>query len=74
MRLPDLLRLALKPFRTRLLESLLIVVGVAIGVGVVTTMLTLILASGNQLRNFQNSSSAREVRLAVCLGCCARGG
>ncbi len=65
MRLPDLLRLAIKPFRTRLLESLLIVVGVAISVGVVTTMLTLILASSEQLRQFQNSLSAREVRLAV---------
>ena len=65
MRLPDLLRLAVKPFRTRILESLLIVVGVAIGVGVVTTMLTLILASTDQLRSFQNSLSAREVRLAV---------
>jgi hypothetical protein len=39
----DILRTATRPIRTRSLESALIVVAVALGVGVVTAMLVLIL-------------------------------
>ena len=43
MNLGDVLLTATRPIRTRSLESALIVVAVALGVGVVTAMLALIL-------------------------------
>jgi putative ABC transport system permease protein len=59
----DTLRLAFKPFRTRFLESLLIIVGVALGVGVITAMLTLVLYNNARAQGFQSSLYAREVQL-----------
>ena len=58
-----MLRTATRPIRTRSLESALIVVAVALGVGVVTAMLALILNGLAQQRDYQDSLYARELLL-----------
>jgi ABC-type antimicrobial peptide transport system permease subunit len=57
----DLLRTATRPIRTRSLESGLIVVAVALGVGVVTAMMSLILNGLEQERALSESLYAREL-------------
>jgi ABC-type antimicrobial peptide transport system permease subunit len=59
----DILRTATRPIRTRSLESALIVVAVALGVGVVTAMLALILNGLEQERSMSESLYARELVL-----------
>jgi ABC-type antimicrobial peptide transport system permease subunit len=59
--LGDVLLTATRPIRTRSLESALIVVAVALGVGVVTAMLALILNGLAQERDLQDSLYAREL-------------
>jgi ABC-type antimicrobial peptide transport system permease subunit len=59
----DILRTATRPIRTRSLESALIVVAVALGVGVVTAMLALILNGLEQERGLRESLYARELVL-----------
>jgi ABC-type antimicrobial peptide transport system permease subunit len=61
MNLADIFRTATRPIRTRSLESALIVVAVALGVGVVTAMLALILNGLAQERDLQGSLYAREL-------------
>jgi ABC-type antimicrobial peptide transport system permease subunit len=61
--LGDVLLTATRPIRTRSLESALIVVAVALGVGVVTAMLALILNGLEQERSFTDSIEARELVL-----------
>jgi ABC-type antimicrobial peptide transport system permease subunit len=61
--LGDVLLTATRPIRTRSLESALIVVAVALGVGVVTAMLALILNGLAQERSFTDSIEARELVL-----------
>ena len=63
MTLGDVLLTATRPIRTRSLESALIVVAVALGVGVVTAMLALILNGTEQERAFSESIEARELVL-----------
>jgi ABC-type antimicrobial peptide transport system permease subunit len=57
----DVLRTATRPIRNRSLESALIVVAVALGVGVVTAMLALILNGLEQEGDLSESLSAREL-------------
>ena len=57
----DILRTATRPIRTRSLESALIIVAVALGVGVVTAMLALILNGLEQERALSESLYAREL-------------
>jgi ABC-type antimicrobial peptide transport system permease subunit len=61
--LGDVFRTAIRPIRTRSLESALIVVAVALGVGVVTAMLALILNGLEQERAMSESLYARELVL-----------
>jgi ABC-type antimicrobial peptide transport system permease subunit len=61
MTLIDIMRTATRPIRTRSLESALIVVAVALGVGVVTAMLALILNGLEQERAFTQSIAAQEL-------------
>jgi ABC-type antimicrobial peptide transport system permease subunit len=63
MTLGDVLLTATRPIRTRSLESALIVVAVALGVGVVTAMLALILNGLEQERGLSESLYARELVL-----------
>ena len=63
MRFADLVRAALRPMKARKLESGLIVMAVALGVGVVTAMLALILNGLAQERAFSESIEARELVL-----------
>lgn len=65
MNINDTVRLAFSPFRTRKLESLLIVLGVALGVAVVTSMLALILTGIRQTQNYSESMGAREITVTV---------
>jgi ABC-type antimicrobial peptide transport system permease subunit len=61
--LGDVLLTATRPIRTRSLESALIIVAVALGVGVVTAMLALILNGLEQERAMSDSLYARELVL-----------
>jgi putative ABC transport system permease protein len=65
MSINDTVRLAFSPFRTRKLESLLIVLGVALGVAVVTSMLALILTGIQQTQNYSESLGAREITITT---------
>ena len=59
----DILVTTTRPFRSRTLESALIVVAIALGVGVVTAMLALILNGIDQERSLSQSLYARELIL-----------
>ena len=63
MRPTDVAIQAFRPFRMRQLESLLIVVAIALGVGVVTAMLALTLNSFEQEQKLHDSLSARELTM-----------
>jgi ABC-type antimicrobial peptide transport system permease subunit len=63
MNLADIFRTATRPIRSRTLESALIVFAIALGVGVVTAMLALILNGLEQEKSFTQSIEARELVL-----------
>jgi ABC-type antimicrobial peptide transport system permease subunit len=63
MSIGDIAKTSLRPFRTRGLESALIVLAVALGVSVVTAMLALVLNGFEQERSLQESLRARELIL-----------
>jgi ABC-type antimicrobial peptide transport system permease subunit len=63
MTLTDILRTATRPIRSRTLESALIVFAIALGVGVVTAMLALILNGAEQEKSITESIEARELSL-----------
>jgi ABC-type antimicrobial peptide transport system permease subunit len=63
--LGDVFRTATRPIRTRSLESALIVVAVALGVGVVTAMLALILNDYERSQGLSQSVAARELIVTV---------
>ena len=65
MTLGEVIRTATRPIRTRSLESALIVVAVALGVGVVTAMLALILNGAEQEKSITESIEAREFSLVA---------
>jgi ABC-type antimicrobial peptide transport system permease subunit len=61
----DILRTATRPIRSRTLESALIVFAIALGVGVVTAMLALILNRAEQEKSITESIEAREFSLVA---------
>jgi ABC-type antimicrobial peptide transport system permease subunit len=65
MTLTDILRTATRPMRSRTLESALIVFAIALGVGVVTAMLALILNAAEQEKSITESIEAREFSLVA---------
>ena len=65
MTLGDVFLTATRPIRTRSLESALIVFAIALGVGVVTAMLALILNAAEQEKSITESIEAREFSLVA---------
>jgi ABC-type antimicrobial peptide transport system permease subunit len=61
----DILRTATRPIRSRTLESALIVFAIALGVGVVTAMLALILNRAEQEKSITESIEAREFSMVA---------
>lgn len=64
MRTADYVRFAFRPFRTRPLETLLIVSAVAIGASVVATMLALLTLSFREQARLMNAFYTREIMVA----------
>jgi ABC-type antimicrobial peptide transport system permease subunit len=65
MTIIDIFRTATRPIRSRTLESALIVFAIALGVGVVTAMLALILNGAEQEKSISESIEAREFSLVA---------
>jgi ABC-type antimicrobial peptide transport system permease subunit len=65
MTIIDIFRTATRPIRSRTLESALIVFAIALGVGVVTAMLALILNGAEQEKSITESIEAREFSLVA---------
>jgi len=63
VRFADLLATAVRRCRARLLESLLIILGIALGVAVVAAFSGLIGTVGKQYSSFAQSIEAREIRI-----------
>lgn len=64
MRFADLVRLALRFIRTRFLESLMVVLGLAVGVGVISATFTLFGAMAANMRGSMNNVYRREIHVA----------